>query len=191
AIEIAGALDRAHRHGIVHRDLKPGNIMLTKSGTKLLDFGLAKVKETARPANGDATAALTHDLTSPGTILGTFQYMAPEQLEGKDTDARSDIFAFGAVLYEMLTGRKTFEGASQASLIASILRVEPQPLTPAAVDRVVRTCLAKDPDERWQSAGDLARELKWIAESPAAEPLAARGASRDRLLPWMLAAAAT
>src|SRR5581483_5362853 len=123
-----------------------------KSGTKLLDFGLAKIKETAKGGADAATAALTRDLTSPGAILGTFQYMSPEQLEGKDADARSDLFAFGAVLYEMVTGRKAFEARSQASLIAAILTTEPPPLTnpqtlaPEALDRVVRACLAKDPD---------------------------------------------
>src|SRR5262249_21911179 len=159
------ALARAHRHGIVHRDLKPGNIMLSKSGTKLLDFGLAKIKESPK-SDDEETALLTHDLTSPGTILGTFQYMAPEQVEGKDADARSAIFSSGAVLYEMLTGRKAFSGSSQASLIAAILTTEPPsissvpPAAPEAVDRVVRACLAKDPDDRWQTATDLARELK-------------------------------
>ena len=121
AIEIAEALDQAHRHGVVHRDLKPGNLMLTKTGTKLLDFGLAKVTDTSKTGADNPTALLTHDLTSQGTILGTFQYMAPEQLEGKDADARSDIFAFGSVLYEMIAGRKAFDGTSQASLIAAIL----------------------------------------------------------------------
>src|SRR5438105_1708549 len=158
-IEIAEALDRAHRQGIVHRDLKPGNVMLTKSGVKLLDFGLAKAME-APSARSSLTALPTaaHNLTAEGTILGTFQYMAPEQLEGKEADARTDIFAFGAVLYEIATGRKAFEGASQAALIASIMGSQPapistvQPMTPPALDRVVRTCLAKDPDERWQSA---------------------------------------
>jgi eukaryotic-like serine/threonine-protein kinase len=200
AIEIAQALDRAHRAGVIHRDLKPGNIMLTKSGIKLLDFGLAKVKEVASSKEADATAALTRDLTHPGAILGTFQYMSPEQLESKDADARSDLFAFGAVLYEMLTGRKAFDGKSQASLIASILTSDPPSVSgvqsgisrvsPTALDGVVRACLAKDPDERWQSAGDLARALKWIAE---AEPLAAAGraaASRNSLVAWAVAAIA-
>jgi serine/threonine protein kinase/Tol biopolymer transport system component len=169
--EIADALDKAHRQGIIHRDLKPGNVMLTRSGVKLLDFGLAKAVSPAAPA-GSLTALPTQaNLTQEGTILGTFQYMAPEQLEGKEADARTDIFAFGAVLYEMTTGKKAFAGASQASLISAILRDDPQPISqvhpmsPPALDRVVKTCLAKDPEERWQSAADLKRELRWIAES--------------------------
>ena len=172
AIEIADALDKAHRKGITHRDLKPDNILLTKSGTKLLDFGLAKLQQETHPvaplsqlptAQGAATAE--------GTILGTLQYMAPEQLEAGEVDARTDIFAFGAVVYEMATGRKAFEGKSSASLIAKILETDPppmsslQPMTPPALERVVKTCLAKDRDERWQSASDLHRELKWIAET--------------------------
>src|SRR5438034_2216170 len=157
-IEIADGLDKAHRQGIVHRDLKPGNIMLTKAGAKLMDFGLAKPAEAAFIASASAgTPTLSNRLTVEGTIVGTFQYMAPEQLEGKDADARSDIFAFGAVLYEIATGRAAFTGNSKASLIASILSSQPapiatlQPMTPPALDRVVRTCLAKDPEERWQS----------------------------------------
>src|SRR5260221_3966687 len=159
SIEIAGALDRAHRSGIVHRDLKPGNVMMTKSGTKLLDFGLAKGMEPASaPSNLTASPTLTSPLTAQGSIVGTFQYMAPEQLEGKEADARSDLFALGAVIYEMATGRKAFEADSKASLIAKILTSQPppmmtiEPVTPPELDRVVQRCLAKKPEARWQSA---------------------------------------
>src|ERR1700736_3138018 len=172
AIEISDALDKAHRKGVTHRDLKPGNIMLTKSGTKLLDFGLAKLKQEVAPPNVPPSELPTarDPLTAQGTIVGTLQYMAPEQLEGKEVDARTDIFAFGAVVYEMATGKRAFEGKSQASLIAAILEREPppmsslQPMTPPALDRVVKKCLAKEPEKRWQGASDLCDELKWIAE---------------------------
>jgi serine/threonine protein kinase len=164
ATQIAEALDRAHRQGLTHRDLKPGNIMLTREGAKLLDFGLAKSAATVAAASSSLSAAstATTPLTGKGTIVGTFQYMAPEQLEGKEADARTDIFAFGAVLYEMATGRKAFEGKSHASLIAAILKEEPrplaelQPMTPPLLGRVVRTCLAKDPDNRRRPASPTA-----------------------------------
>ena len=172
--EIADALDKAHRQGIVHRDLKPANVMITKSGVKLLDFGLAKAM-APEAAKGSLTSLPTQQgLTQEGTILGTFQYMAPEQLEGKEADGRTDIFAFGAVLYEMATGRKAFSAGSQASLITAIMSSDPLPISsvlpmsPPALDRVVRKCLAKDPEDRWQSAADLGSELKWIAEGSAA-----------------------
>ena len=171
AVEIADALDQAHRHGVVHRDLKPGNIMLTKSGIKLLDFGLAKLtdpKSTLVLSSPSGLPTQKASLTAEGTILGTLHYMAPEQLEGKEADARADVFAFGAVVYEMVTGRKAFQGESTASVIAAILSSEPapistlQPISPPLLDRVVKRCLAKDPDDRWQSARDLMLELKWV-----------------------------
>jgi eukaryotic-like serine/threonine-protein kinase len=166
--EIAYALDKAHGHGIIHRDLKPGNIILTKSGAKLTDFGLAK-RSAAAVASDAATLATGKPLTREGTLIGTFQYMSPEQLEGKEADARSDIFALGAVLYEMTTGRPAFAGKSQISVLAAILEREPEPISglqpasPPALDRAIRTCLAKAPDKRLQSSHDLAVLLEWIA----------------------------
>ena len=171
--EIAAALDRAHKLGIVHRDLKPGNVMLTKGGAKVLDFGLARYAGAASNPNAVTELPTQHKpLTEEGTLLGTIPYMAPEQLEGAEADARTDIFALGALLYEMTTGKRAFGGKSRASLIASIMEHEPAPLsavapmTPPALDRLVRTCLAKEPDDRWQSAADVARELRWIGEAP-------------------------
>lgn len=171
--QIADALGRAHGAGIAHRDLKPANIMLTRSGAKLLDFGLAK---SAAPAvSVDALTEQQKPLTAEGTILGTFQYMAPEQLEGADADARTDIFALGVVLYEMATGRRAFEGRTRTSLIASIVAGQPrplrelQPLTPPQLERIIAKCLEKDPDSRWQSAHDVGELLQWTAgESGAA-----------------------
>ena len=183
----------------MHRDLKPGNVVLTKTGAKLLDFGLARIG-AGTPAFSDSTALPTEarPLTTAGTILGTFQYMAPEQLEGAEADARTDIFALGALLYEMATARRAFDGKSKTSLIAAILSTQPppissvQPVMPPALDHVVKKCLEKDPDDRWQSAHDVESELRWIGEagSQAGVPttLSVRRRSRERLA-WGLSLA--
>jgi len=198
-IQVADALAQAHKQGVFHRDLKPGNIMLIASGAKLLDFGLAKLVEPA-PAGGAHAAALptrSVGLTVAGTILGTVQYMAPEQVEGKETDGRADIFSFGAILHEMVTGQRAFRGETPANVMAAILREEPpalatlQPMTPPALEHLVRSCLAKDPNARRQNAHDLMLELKWIAESgsqvgiPA--PVVEQRRNRERR--WMAATA--
>jgi len=199
--QIADALDKAHRAGIVHRDLKPANIMLTRSGAKLLDFGLARTTGLAQQVT-DLTSSPTvaQALTTEGTILGTFHYMAPEQLEGGEADARADLWALGCVLFEMATARRVFDGRSQASLIAAILEKAPpsitetQPLAPPALDRLVRALLAKDPEQRMQTAHDARLQLQWIAEGgsqagvPA--PVAARRRQREGIA-WIVAGVAT
>src|SRR6266478_4953667 len=196
-MQIADALDKAHRSNVVHRDLKPGNIMLTGSGAKLLDFGLAKAAPPLTAGETlTATATRTTPVTQQGTIVGTFQYMSPEQVEGKEVDARSDIFSFGSVLYELVTGRQAFPGKSQLSVASAILEKDPepistmQPLTPPALDRTIRRCLAKDSEDRWQTARDLLLELKWIAEAGSQAALAPLGATKgigarwQRILLW-------
>jgi serine/threonine protein kinase len=190
-IEIASALETAHRTGIVHRDLKPANILLAKSGVKLLDFGLAKIGHRTEPA---AQLEETRTLTQKGSVIGTLPYMAPEQLQGKPADARSEIFPFGVVLYELLTGRPAFTGSDAASIIAAILAKEPPPivtgdLLPAPVARILKRCQAKDPDDRWQTATDLREELEWVAGS-CADARSQAQASRWAKAGWWVASAA-
>ena len=188
AIQIADALACAHAAGVVHRDLKPGNVMLTKSGVKLLDFGLAKVQREDSGASVDSeTPTQQKDLTSQGAVLGTFRYMSPEQLEGREIDERTDIFAFGAVLYEMVTGKKAFDGASEASLIVAIMDSEPDSITTSkALDWIVRTAIAKEPDDRWSSMHDVKLQLRRL--SIVEEPEATQPSPRSSVLAWGVAA---
>jgi eukaryotic-like serine/threonine-protein kinase len=204
-IQISDALDQANRQGIVHRDLKPGNVMLVGRSAstphaKLLDFGLAKTMAPGLAASAvtlGVTQTATSPLTAQGMLLGTLQYMSPEQIEGRAADARSDIFALGAILHEMVSGQRAFDGKSPASVIAAILERDPPPLStlqtlaPPALDHIVARCLAKDPDDRWQSAGDVMREMKWVASAPATLESTPRSTSRFRDYLWMALALAS
>src|SRR5579859_3062195 len=209
-ISVAEALAFAHRSGIVHRDLKPGNIMLTQAGAKLMDFGLAKSLSPQNPATGSGVApsftamptmsgpSPLSPLTTAGSIIGTIQYMSPEQIEGKEADARSDIFSFGSVNYEMATGKRAFQGKSHLSTASSILEKDPdpistvQPLAPKALEHTVQTCLAKDPEDRFQNAHDFKLQIQWLvgagAEGPAVGPAVKASSPTTVWVPWAIAA---
>ncbi len=191
--DICEGLEKAHRSGVVHRDLKPGNIMLTKAGAKLMDFGLAKpAAAIGGSSSSHSLATMAQPLTAEGMVVGTFHYMSPEQVEGKEADVRSDVFALGAVLYEMTSGKRAFEGKTVASTIAALLAADPKPLTaiqpmsPPALEHLVSTCLAKDPDERLQAAHDVKLQLKWLTEGGSQPgvpiPVATRRKNRERIL---------
>ncbi len=201
ARDIARAVDAAHRRGVIHRDLKPSNIMLTKTGAKLLDFGLAKLRQVEDTPPGQESPTKTADLSHDGGVIGTLRYMAPEVLKGGEADARSDVFSFGAVLYEMLTGEPPFKGTGNARIVAAILTEEPRPVldlraeVPPALDWITRTCLAKDPDDRWQDAREVVRQLSLLEQGQASPvtptPLAPRAQpKRSRVPAWAIAAAA-
>ena len=197
-VEICEGLEKAHRRGVIHRDLKPSNIMLTKTGAKLMDFGVAKAQVAAVGVDSSSNSLATRaePLTAEGTIVGTFQYMSPEQVEGKDADVRTDIFSLGAVLYEMVTGKRAFEGKTTASTIGAILAAEPkpistvQPLLPLALEHLIRGCLAKDPDERLQSAHDVKVQLGWLEDGQSQSAIPPRTIPGRRNSVWITAAIA-